>query len=527
MVFKRPYAFLIKHFKIIHLIFLSAILFITYGFSRIVNNFSSYVKYNNISNNTLSFTLLFMLILTIVVILFSILMWRLMSQKNKPYRYYLFAAIYFFIILIASIHALNVLNGLDEISLTQKASRAYRDIYEILFIPNFYFIIISLIRGIGFDIKRFNFGKDLNELEISSADSEEVEFVLGNDAYKFKRKFRRSIRELKYYFLENKLFILIIIGSLLAIALLVLFINYTFFRKVYKVGNKMKTDDFTYILNNAYISSYDYSGKIIKNDKNYLVLDFSVKSNGLPAVIKPENFYIKLNNNILTYKTTLSNSFSDLGISYDNSKIGNEYQSYLFIFEYDSNYKGSHFNLSVLDKIKYNSKEDDYIFKRYSIKAKKLDKLHNTQKGELNKIFYLDNALYGNTNITIKKIEIKPVFEYQYKICDKINECYLSSGIELPSNSIKNNVLSIEYELNIDDKYKISDSIKNSYSFFDKFLKVEYVSNNKIYKESIATHKNDLIDGRVFADIPKQISTSDSVDLTVSTRTNNYSIKIK
>ena len=37
-----------------------------------------------------------------------------------------------------------------------------------------------LVRGLGFDIKKFNFVKDLHELDIDVTDEEEVELTLGN-----------------------------------------------------------------------------------------------------------------------------------------------------------------------------------------------------------------------------------------------------------------------------------------------------------------------------------------------------------
>ncbi|MDD2505678.1 MAG: hypothetical protein PHF21_05395, partial [Bacilli bacterium] len=73
--------------------------------------------------------------------------------------------------------ALGVMNSIGEASLTQRSSLAYRDFFIILSLPQYYFLIMSIIRGIGFDVRKFNFTKDLEELEIKSEDDEEFEFV--------------------------------------------------------------------------------------------------------------------------------------------------------------------------------------------------------------------------------------------------------------------------------------------------------------------------------------------------------------
>ena len=74
------------------------------------------------------------------------------------------------------------------------------------------------IRSLGFDVKKFNFKSDLKELEITDKDSEEIELNLNFQTYKAERTIRRFIRELKYYYLENKK-VIYIIGAALVIIL--------------------------------------------------------------------------------------------------------------------------------------------------------------------------------------------------------------------------------------------------------------------------------------------------------------------
>jgi len=455
-------------------------------------------------------------------------MWLLMYRKKKPNKFYLFSSIYYFIILIAVIVAYNTINSLTDISITQQASRAYRDIYQILSFPSFYFIVISFIRAIGFDVKKFNFSKDLEELEINSEDNEEFEFVLGNDTYKYKRKAHRYLREFKYYIIENKLYISIILGSVLIISTIIILLNITFINHVYKVGETLKTANFTYKLNKAYLTAYDYSGKRIKDDKEYLILDFTINSNGDPLAIKSEEFYVKKNNSVINYKSSLSDSFSDLGISYNGDKISNEKINRIFVFEVDDSNKGNTYILTIFDTIKYKYNKSEYIYQTYKIKPIKIDKIYTEESKDINTIINLNNEIYGNTNITIKNIKIGNTYEYNYQKCDENNICNNQHDIEFPTDSNKNTLMAVEYELNIDQNASIYNTVgDNPLKFFNRFLKVSYTLGDKTYYATTSSKTNSNLNNVIFIDVPRTIQNYDNKNLIISTRSDYYSIPIK
>ena len=531
MVLKKPYAFLIRYFKVIHLILLAIISYITFRFSRIVNFFISYVSNSNIiSENTVRSYFPFTIFLAfLIVITFSVLMWLLMYKKRKPSKFYLFLGLYYFILLIVTIYAYGIMKDLSSATTTQQASRAYRDIFELFIVPNFYFIVMSFIRGIGFDVKKFNFSKDLEELEIKSEDNEEFEFVLGTDSYKLKRKTRRYFRELKYYFLENKLFILAIVGFASLALLMVIILNVTFINHVYKVGETLKTSTFTYKLNSAYITSYDYRSNEIKEDKKYIILNFNIKSNYESTALKPEHFYLTKNGNVINYKTSLSDSFSDLGLSYNNDKISTEYNNYIFVFEVDKSIKSNTYILNVFDKTKYNKDgSTDYKYEIYKIKPEKIDNIYNEEEKKLNEKIELNKKIFGNTNITIKSVKIKNSYEYRYQDCDLENNCKSTYSIEFPTNTTKNDLMVIEYELNIDENSPIYTSTSNNpKKFFDKFLKISYQKNDKLYYKPTVSKTNSNLKNIIFTDVTKSLQNTDSYGILISTRTDNYYIKIK
>ena len=78
-------------------------------------------------------------------------------------------------------------------------------------------IVLFIIRGLGINIKRFDFSSDLSKMDISDKDKEEYEVSLNINYDETKKKRKRFFRNFKYFYFEHKficnitiLFILII-----------------------------------------------------------------------------------------------------------------------------------------------------------------------------------------------------------------------------------------------------------------------------------------------------------------------------
>ena len=198
------------------------ILFIVLQYNKLNAFFNAYVSSPSAGNQAGGIITALFVLAILVVVTFALLMFLLMKNKKKPTTLYLLTLAYYVLMLIAVIYAASLLSTLERTQLTQQAARAYRDIFLMISFPQYIFLILSAIRGVGFDVKKFNFGKDLQELEIDAKDNEEFEFVLGTDTYIYERKLRRTLREMKYYVLENKL----ILGGIFVAIAGVLLINW-------------------------------------------------------------------------------------------------------------------------------------------------------------------------------------------------------------------------------------------------------------------------------------------------------------
>jgi hypothetical protein len=153
--------------------------------------------------------------IVIMLGLTGIVYW-LLKEKKKPTMAYLLLLIYLVVLLFVYMYLYPLLTSIiDELTDLDTIIFA-KDITMIATLPSYIFIVICFIRGIGFNLKKFNFSKDIKELQIDEKDSEEIELTLGHNNYKYMRFIRRTIREAKYYILENK-FAIMCISSLLLV----------------------------------------------------------------------------------------------------------------------------------------------------------------------------------------------------------------------------------------------------------------------------------------------------------------------
>ena len=211
MIIKKPYAFMIKHFRIIHLVLLLPMLYLITQTKQIIEFFITYVDngYLLSSSNVLQslssdYINIFMYLAIIIIIGAFITISILLQQKEKPTKFYNITIVYYIAIFILLTASFSVFKAIEDDTIANTFVNIIRDLATIVHYSQYIFVIFTAIRGIGFNIKKFNFKSDLDELEISSEDSEEVEFLIGGDTYKLKRTIRRFFRELSYYYKENK-----------------------------------------------------------------------------------------------------------------------------------------------------------------------------------------------------------------------------------------------------------------------------------------------------------------------------------
>ena len=321
MILRRPYAFLIKHFRFIHLILFSLMVYITVMANNILKFFTEYITNNgNIEVIAVNYINSFIIISIILIIILSIVVYLLMRFKKKP------RLLYILIILVS------------------------RDISRFNYWGLFILCIPLLIRGLGFDIKKFNFSKDLKDLKLDTKDNEEVEVNIDLSGDGIKRGGHKLRRELKYYYIENKFMLNIIFGIILLILIIIFPFNKYVINKTLTEGNTLSTKNFNIKVNDSYISERKQTSK----NNSYLIIDISLKGKNNNYKLNLDNFILEGKNNEYIPSLKYYYYFTDLGNGYYNNILNTkDYEEYILIYNIDNIDKDSNFRLRYLENNRY------------------------------------------------------------------------------------------------------------------------------------------------------------------------------
>lgn len=289
MILRKPYAFLIKYFKLIHIVLALLSSYLIYRTINLVNFFNSYVSSNYSGNFYPDFYLdyvdpLFYLVIIVILVGMAGICFLFLNRK-KPIKLYLYAIIYLVVMIVFITIIKNTMISLETNTITAENSRILRDLCIIFMLPEFPLIILFILRAIGLNTKKLNFADDLKELKINESDNEEVEITFKHDGVKTKRTIRRFFREFGYYIKENKL-IFITICTVLGLILIIVFpkllpqkVDYT-----YRQGDAFVVNGLTYKIEDSIASNIDYNGNVIEDGSYYIVLKLSITNDTVKDV---------------------------------------------------------------------------------------------------------------------------------------------------------------------------------------------------------------------------------------------------
>lgn len=346
MVFRRPYAFLIKHFRLIHIILFTLFAYLTFKANNILNFFKDYINYKGsieiIANNYIN---IWIIIFPILIIAISIIIYFLMKYKKKPKLFYIISSIVSLISIILFLYLYSNIRELESITVAARNIRLLRDISRFNYWILFIMCIPTLIRGLGFDIKKFNFNKDLQELNLSEEDSAEIEISTTLSSDKILTTGRRSLRELKYYYIENKFFINIILGTIIVILILIFPFNKFIVHGTLNEKQMLSTRYFNFKVIDSYISDRNR----ISRDNSYVIVKFSTKGKTNKYSFKLDNFVLKSKDNEYIPSLKYYYYFDDIGTGYKRENLPtNKYKEYILIYNIKSEDKESKLTLNYL-----------------------------------------------------------------------------------------------------------------------------------------------------------------------------------
>ena len=145
MIIRKPYAFLIKHFRMIHLFIFACVLYVSYKSTALLNFFNGYVKngyYSYVDNLASSLINFYVFFAIIIIVLLGATIYILLKWKDKKRTIYVFICCFYIALFIVFIVYFGFLTVIENNIIDQRALRGYRDILFLLIIPQYFLLFL-------------------------------------------------------------------------------------------------------------------------------------------------------------------------------------------------------------------------------------------------------------------------------------------------------------------------------------------------------------------------------------------------
>lgn len=536
MILRKPYAFLAKHFKKIHFILSILLVYLAYRTNLIFQFFSSYVNLEqNVIGQDLTGPLfsIFMFFIPLLWILLSIIILSLMFTKKKPFTFYVVNILMAIVVLVFYAYTNNLVGTMELRLVDIRAVRAIRDITMFVLLAQSIVSCMVIIRATGFDIKKFNFGEDLEQLDVKEEDREEFEVNLELDTDKTRRNLRRRLRYAKYTYFENKYLINLVLLIVFVIISFVIFMNVAVYHKTYNATEHFVIDGLNMQIQNVYVVTKDYKGNQITKDGNSLVvLDLNVKKViSTQKMIEKATATLIIGNHKYYHTEIYRDKLIDLGKTYELEEITKEAQNYLLVYEVPTSVITKKMAFEYYDKTTFGVGLD-----LQSVKIK-LSPLNLEEKSSVMNLengveTVLKDSILKDSTLQIDQIEISSVFINAYSYCPKTNECYDSIEYIKPNlrNTYDKTLLKVTGILTTGENSHIQ-NVYDLYDFINTLGHIEYTLNGQkktqtiAFKEVLPTRSKKK--NEYYIEVLKEIELAEEVNLVIQIRNRTYIYRIK
>lgn len=533
MILKKPYGLLIKHFRLIHIILTALCIYISIRTYNIVSFFVDYAKNNYsvvVTDDLVSSTIGVGIYLAIIFVLISLIaIYILLKQKKKPTKMYLITIGYFIILLIGIIIASILIDSLSDALWEAAAARTYRDFSYIFYLPIYFFIILMAMRSLGFNVKQFNFKDDLKELEITDADSAEVEISLNIKTYKIERFIRRFIREFRYYVLENKIMFIVICCVIVLVVGYLFIKNYEKTKYTYKENKEFTYSSFSINVLDSMVTNVNTKGEIISEGKCYVVVKFSITNNSnKDLTLDYTNLKLYYGSDYVYPSVDLGNYFLDYGDPFMNNVIDSgETHTYIIPYEIDEKYKNKSFKIVMYKEA--STKKDIFLAKNIVVKLspeKYFDTI-DVRDANINDTISFASTSLNNTKLSIKSVEITNRYEYNYDSCYN-DSCRTYTDVVVSGTTYrsKKTLLVMDYTLQMDDTTTSYANINDIKAFATYFMQVSYTKDNETVISDVEYVTPTRLKDKLILQTDVNIASADSVSLLITIRNRRYTIKL-
>lgn len=517
MILRKPYAFLIRHFRKINTILLVLVVFaLTRQLSlyAFVNGFATTGIYNTQLDSIANYVNFVFIGASLLIVVISGILGYLLKYKEKPYISYFFVAIVGILSIVLSAY----LNYYFTTSITGEfdlsAALVIRDLSFMMTFPYYPILILLLIRSIGLDLKNFGFGSDKEFAEIAEEDREEVEVEVSFDKDRYIRNFRKNYRQFKYFFLENRL----VISTILVVVLLLggyNVYNYVFVKnKVYNPGESFEVGWLSITTNNSYITNRDFTGNLVNNDRYYFILDTSI-SNKLAEKVKfdAESFYLYVDDKYYTPTDRFNSSFTDMGKLYQKGETikAGDNEEILLVFEINKPREDSEFLLT------YQNKDVSKKATRIKVSVRDISKFIEKDRSTLLENLTVPINSKDKWVFSFNKYEIVDSIMYRYEKCNAQTCPILEGELKAPVGK-KLIHLRMDYE----------EGTKATFlTFLEKYGKIRYVVNGETKEEKIQLAIKKYQGNHVYLTVSEDIVNASKIELFFTVRSYQYFYNLK
>ena len=526
MIIKKPYAFLIRHFKIIHLLLLVPIIYLAFKFNDITRFFRDYIIANyqtaevNIAG---SYITLFIYLAIAVLIIVNAIIYLLMRSKKKPTTYYSISIIFYIILLASTMLVYSAMSQIEMGNLTETFAGFVKDFTSVLPYPCYILVVATLFKGLGFNVKTLKFDSNIG-LQVTDEDEEEVELRFGSGNETLKKNVVHYLRELKYYVLENK-FVFTCLGLVAIIGIFIsIYLNFQVYNKRYNLHESFALDSFTMTLKESYITDVDQSGIIIDEDHYFLAVKIGItnKTNN-PASISKDNFRIFIGDQVLYPQYDRSSRFQDIGKIYQGAELQpKSSDDYVFVYELDKDDIKSKYKMKILSDLKNKNGKLVPSYKIINIKPTNITNVEKVSSKKISEEIPLTNTMLGNTIYKLNYFKVDSNYPFSYKTCIKENQCTISNDVVLPSQG--NAVIIIRDEIKWDEATSYYKNTQKK--FYDDFAIVTYTYNGNSYQTRLKNiTPSYLTDAKVF-EVPSLLNRIETTDIKLYLKIRNKIIPI-
>ena len=529
MILRKPYAILIKNFRLIHIVMSFMIGYLAYRTNLIISFINDYMSSSTIKISTDVVNNLYgeiLFILITLVIIFTIIIMAVLNFKKKPIKFYIYNIITHIYALVIYIISAAFVNELTHSLVEIRTLKLVSDFATAAFLFQVAALVYVVIRAVGFDIKSFNFKEDLAELEIEEKDNEEFEVNLEVDTDKLKRGARKKLRYAKYIYVENKFFINILIVVFIMVSLIFSLLNVSLYNRTYKDSQTFKTNQFMIQIRDSYITNSDYKGKKLEDGYNLVVVRFSIKRLYAKSIsLSTARFNLLSKNNLFRHVTIYNDELKDFGNTYIKGKIPfDNYANYILVFKVPVNFTQDKMTLI------YNDTSNDDI--KIEVKPTNLNSKSNVDSKKLTEELKFNGSILENTILKINSYELNNTFKLDYKYCTSKNVCY--DSVEYLNVSASDNysktLLKLEGSLTFDEILPIN-KYKSIYKFINEFGSIKYVvdGTTKVISSKIkeVKPKKTTVGDTYFLEVPNTLFNAEKIYLEFNVRNKVYTYALK